>query len=91
MRQIVLSKQAQKFLKKLPAKQARQIAGAVMSLKTDPQPQDSKQLRGVLLWRIDTGEYRAVYDFDKKQVTVYIIGKRNDDAVYRLLQRKLKG
>ena len=91
MRQGILSKQAQKFLKRLPPKQAAQISRAILSLKTDPLPPDSKKRKGAPLYRVDIGEYRAVYDYDEQTATVYIVGKRNDSEVYRLLQRKWRG
>ena len=33
--------------------------------------------------RVDVGEYRIVYDLPEDMVRVLLIGKRNDDAVYK--------
>jgi mRNA interferase RelE/StbE len=88
MHQIRLHKQATKFIGTLPPKQQRQIAAALISLQQDPQPQDSKKLQGYDYYRVDCGEYRIIYDYDEIIVGVYIIGKRNDDDVYRKLGRK---
>jgi mRNA interferase RelE/StbE len=88
MRQIKLHKQATKFILTLPPKQQRQIASALISLQQNIQPQDAKKLHGYEYYRIDSGEYRIIYDWDDSAVRVYIIGKRNDGDVYRKLQRK---
>ena len=45
-------------------------------------------LRGYPFYRIDVGEYRVIYDLDGDVVRIILIGKRNDDEVYRRLRRK---
>jgi mRNA interferase RelE/StbE len=37
-----------------------------------------------------SGEYRIVYYFEKDTIFVALIGKRNDDDIYKQLQRLLK-
>ena len=67
-----------------------QIAKKVLSLNIDPLPNDSKQLKGYSnLYRVDSGEYRIVYRFKPKEdlVEVILVGKRNDDDVYKKLSR----
>jgi mRNA interferase RelE/StbE len=88
MHQIRLHKQAAKFIGTLPPKQQRQIATALISLQQDPRPQDSKKLQGCDYYRVDCGEYRIIYNYDETTVSVYVIGKRNDEDVYRKLERK---
>jgi mRNA interferase RelE/StbE len=41
--------------------------------------------------RVDSGEYRIVYRFDTNLdlVEVILVGKRNDDEVYKQLKRLL--
>ncbi|MEG3845262.1 type II toxin-antitoxin system RelE/ParE family toxin [Microcoleus sp. herbarium14] len=78
------------FLKGLPPKIAAQIAKKVLSLNVDPLPNDSKQLIGYPgYYRVDSGEYRIVYNFnpDEDLVEVILVGKRNDDEVYKKLER----
>jgi mRNA interferase RelE/StbE len=78
------------FLKGLQPKIAAQIAKKVLSLNIDPLPADSKALLGYLdLYRVDSGEYRIIYQFDPKidLVKVILVGKRNDDEVYKRLSR----
>jgi mRNA interferase RelE/StbE len=78
-------------LKGLQPKIAAQIAKKVMSLNVDPLPADYKELAGYAeYYRVD-GEYRIVYRFDVEAdlVEVILVGKRNDDEVYKQLKRLL--
>lgn len=70
------------FLKGLQPKIAAQIAKKVMSLNIDPLPPDYKELTGY------PGYYRIVYRFDADAdlVEVILVGKRNDDEVYKQLK-----
>ena len=87
---VQISRQAQKFLGKLPPKPKRQIAEKIQLLKTNPFPQDSKALKGFApMYRVDSGEYRIVYQLENDDlILIALIGKRNDDHVYRLLKRQ---
>jgi len=80
------------FLKSLQPKIAAQIAKKVMALNVDPMPSDTKELSGYPdYYRVDSGEYRIVYRFDLQEdlVEVLLVGKRNDDEVYKQLKRRL--
>ena len=89
MRRIDLSRQAAKFLKGLPPKHGRQIATKLAELCFDPRPHDSKELQsGASAYRrTDVGEYRVIYSVTEQLIMVALIGKRNDDAVYRMFRR----
>ena len=81
------------FLKGLQPKVAAQIAKKTLSLNIDPLPADSKQLKGYIgYYRVDCGEYRIVYRFQPKEdlVEIILVGKRNDDDVYKKLDRLLR-
>ena len=90
MLNIDLSKQAADFLKTRPPKHQRQLAAKLQSLRENPEPADSKMLKGVhhQYRRTDAGEYRVVYRVAYDCLVVHIIGKRNDDDVYRRLANK---
>lgn len=80
------------FLKGLQPKIAAQISKKVLSLNVEPRPIDSKELTGYLgYYRVDSGEYRIVYRFkpDEDLVEIILVGKRNDDEVYKQLKRLL--
>ena len=89
MLKIKLSKEAGKFLKRVPPKHGRQLVAKITSLAGDPHPSDSKELKGYPLpWRRATaGEYRIIYRVEGDTLFVEIVGKRNDDEVYRQLKR----
>lgn len=77
-----------------------QIARKLDALSVTPLPHDARPIEGQVykdggwnFYRVDVGEYRIVYDLDESGqvltiITVAVIGRRNDDAVYRLLKRR---
>lgn len=78
------------FLKGLQPKIAAQIAKKVLELNVNPLPNDSKQLIGYPgYYRVDSGEYRIIYNFNPEEdlVEIILVGKRNDDEVYKKLER----
>ena len=80
------------FLQGLQPKIAVQITKKVLALNLDPRPVDSKELVGYSgIYRVDSGEYRIVYRFDPEidLVEILLVGKRNDDEVYKQLKRLL--
>jgi len=51
-------------------------------------PPDSKPLKGYSgYFATDIGEYRIIYTILEPEVRVELIGKRNDDEVYRKFKR----
>jgi len=83
------ARDALNFLMGLPGKQFKQVAGTVFGLLKDPEPHDSIQLSGYPFRRVDVGEYRVVYEVRGDTLEILVIGKRNDDEVYRQLKRKM--
>jgi mRNA interferase RelE/StbE len=80
------------FLKGLQPKIAAQVSKKVLSLNVDPLPSDSRALVGYSgYYRVNIGEYRIVYCFMPEQdlVEIILVGKRNDDEVYKKLKRLL--
>ena len=82
-----LDSRAQRFMDKLPSKHARQIMHRLLALLENSQPQDSKRLKQSIYSRVDSGEYRIAYKVIGNKIYVPLIGKRNDDEVYRQLRR----
>lgn len=88
MHNLDLSKQALSFIESLQLKQKKQIANKIQILLENPKPQDNKKLKGGgEYFRVDVGEYRIIYSLGKMTVFVFVIGKRNDDEVYRKFDR----
>jgi mRNA interferase RelE/StbE len=88
MRKLVLNKEVLKGLPDLPAKRYRQVVGCILDLLADPNPHHSTPLSGSPYRRVTVGEYRVIYRADDESVHVVVVGKRNDDEVYRRLERK---
>jgi len=85
---IRLSKRADKALTKIPVKQARQIAGRIKELAENPEALQSVELKGYAPWRrVKSGEYRIIYQIEGDELLIALIGKRNDDEIYRLIER----
>ncbi len=74
-----------KIFRKLPKKHALQIKKAIERLGVNPRPQDCIKLEGSNGFRVTVGEYRLLYTIndESKLVQIYVIGKRNDDEVYK--------
>jgi mRNA interferase RelE/StbE len=92
MLKIRLTTRVGRFLEEIPLKHAKQLQRKLLHLQEDPNPPDSKKLKGYDNYlRADIGEYRIIYsiDTDKAELLVEIIGKRNDDDVYRKFRRIL--
>lgn len=91
MLRIDLSRQAAAFLSDLPPKIARQVAEKITALGADPHRVPSEVLRGYEPWRrAKSGEYRIIYTIDGQTLRVMLIGKRNDDDIYKALKRAWK-
>jgi mRNA interferase RelE/StbE len=86
-----LSRQAAGFLKSLPAKQGRQIAEKLQALAVDPASIPSEALKGYApMRRVRAGEYRIIYALAGDSIEISLIGKRNDDDIYKALERTWK-
>ncbi len=91
MLKIKISKDADRFLKKIPAKHARQIFERIALLRNDPFAIKSLELKGFSPFcRFRSGEYRVIFRIDDDTLHITIIGKRNDDEVYKQLRRFLR-
>ncbi len=87
-RKLDLQSGVKKELKSLPPKHCKQVTLAILGLLQNAMPHDSVALAGHEPYRrIDVGEYRVIYRFDSDTVYVPLVGKRNDDEVYKLLRR----
>ena len=87
-----LKPKAKKFITFLPPKHKRQIKDCILSLQNNPFPHDAKKLLGYENYmRTDTGEYRVIYRYEEEKglITVALVGKRNDDEIYRIARRTL--
>ncbi|MEK7669433.1 MAG: type II toxin-antitoxin system RelE/ParE family toxin [Patescibacteria group bacterium] len=90
MLKIEFTKQSDKFLKKLLPKHKRQVSRKIQNLLENPFPNDSRLLKGTPgFYRVDIGEYRICYAVSADVLIIGLVGKRNDDEVYRKFKRLL--
>ena len=88
MLKVAITKSAGNFIKKLAPKQYKQLVNTIFSLMGNPAPHDSKHLSGYPEYkRVDIGEFRIICSFDKETVYIVVVGKRNDDEVYKRFKR----
>ena len=91
-----LSKSARDFIRDLnDVKRHRHVTNKLLALTAEAFPADSSALQGaefVGFYRVDIGEYRIIYSYseDTDVVSVYVIGKRDGDEVYKEFKQKLK-
>ncbi|MBI5414112.1 type II toxin-antitoxin system RelE/ParE family toxin [Candidatus Peregrinibacteria bacterium] len=76
----------------MPSKHGKQIAVRMHALCRDGHLPDTQKLRTShkpSYYRTDIGEYRIVHYIENNVLHIPLVGKRNDDDVYRKLFRKL--
>lgn len=86
MRNVNLSRDAEKVLRRVPEKHRGQLASKLLELSKNARPNDSKKLVDSTYLRVTVGEYRVVYDVTPDAIDVLLIEKR--DAVYKKLRRR---
>ncbi len=87
MRTLDITKDVRDCLKQLDPKQFKQVTNKIFSLLEHPEPVDSTALKGYPYRRTDIGEYRIIYRLEHQCVKVALVGKRNDDEVYKRFAR----
>ena len=85
-----ITKAAYDFLREMEIKPFRQVMLNILKLSKNPQPQDAKKLIGYEFYRIDTGEYRIIFQAEDGVLKIILVGKRNDDEVYHRLKNMYK-
>jgi len=88
---LILQSAARAFLKDLPPKQYKQIVERIFELLINQHPHNSKALKGHTgYFRVAAGEYRIIYTVDSDTVDIKLVDKRNDDEIYKRLDRLIK-
>ena len=82
MYQVVIEKQVQKQMERIPEPDYSRVKAAINNLANDPRPHGCKKLKGRLGYRIRQGDYRIVYDINDRVLTVFIISADNRKDVY---------
>ena len=82
--------EAVKFIGSVGGKQAGQISIKIFDLLKSPLPPDSEMLRGTFgaFRRADIGEFRIIYRVVDDTLEIPLVGRRNDDDIYKQVKRK---
>ena len=78
---VVLTKSAEKDLRKLPERITNKIIKVLKAFEDDPRPEGCKKLKGYAnLWRYRVGDYRIIYAITDVILLVDVreIGHRKD-------------
>jgi len=70
---ILIEEEALKALSKIPDPYAKNITKKIKTLAGDPLPQKCKKLKGTNLFRIRSGNYRIIYNLEKKQNLIRVL------------------
>ncbi len=75
---------AARTLRKLDGQAQRRVQAAIELLTIDPRPPKATQLVGGSgAWRVQTGDYRIVYEIHDQQLVVLVLALGHRRDVYR--------
>ncbi|AVQ72463.1 MULTISPECIES: type II toxin-antitoxin system RelE family toxin [Microcystis] len=84
MYEVLLEKQAERDLRKLPADLFERIIPVIRALNTNPRPSGCLKLKNSLQdYRVRVGEYRIIYEIDDKNQVVKVMRVRHRRESYR--------
>jgi mRNA interferase RelE/StbE len=83
MYKLLIEKQVQKQLEKLPVSDYNRVKASINHLASNPRPAGHKKLKGRLGYRIRQGVYRIVYDINDDILSVYILDVGHRKDIYR--------
>jgi len=70
-------------------KHYKQVHEKIISLLSEPRPQDSRHMAGYPnFFRVTQGEYRVIYSFSDSEINIATIGPRADGDVYNSFDRQ---
>jgi len=81
--EIVWSKDSIIFLNKLEPLVARRIVKSVKNFSENPRAKEFKRLKGESAFRLRVGDYRIIFDFDKKIKRINIVGIGHRKNIYK--------
>jgi mRNA interferase RelE/StbE len=81
-----LSKNAEKYLKKLDKTTRKRILNGLLEIKESPyESTNTKKLVGNEYFRKRVGNYRIIYEVNESLITVFVIDIHNRGQVYKRL------
>jgi mRNA interferase RelE/StbE len=86
MYRLELSKNAEKYLKKLDKTTRKRILNGLLEIKESPyESTNTKKLVGNEYFRKRVGNYRIIYEVNESLITVFVIDIHNRRQVYKRL------
>lgn len=82
MYQILIEKQVQKQLERIPKSDYARVKATINVLAQNPRPAGCKKLKGRIGYCIRQGDYRIIYDINDNIFTVYILAAGHRKDVY---------
>ena len=82
MYQLLIEKQVEKQLEKIPNPDYSRVKLAILNLAINPRPHGYKKLKGRIGYSYRQGDYRIVYDVNDHILTVFIIAVGNRRDIY---------
>ena len=81
---IEYSRDALKALLRMPSNTAKLIRTKIEQLAADPLAPNNnvKRLRGVNAFRLRVGDWRVVYEIDRRTIVIFVIGIGPRSSVY---------
>jgi mRNA interferase RelE/StbE len=83
--QVLVSRRAERVLRRLPRDVLERIGAAIDALGDDPHPPGSKKLSGHELYRIRVGSWRFIYAVEDEGLIVLILTVASRGEAYRNL------
>ena len=82
MYQLLIEKQVQKQLEKIPVPDYSRVKAVINNLTKNPRPLGFKKLKSRAGYRIRQGNYRVVYDINDHILTVFILAAGHRKDIY---------
>ena len=81
--EVIISKEAKREIKALPAKVQPRIYDAILLLGQNPHPTASRKLKAIDGYRLRVGDYRIIYLIEKKILRVIVVKVKLRKDAYR--------
>ena len=81
---VLLSRRAQKDLRKLAPQQRDKLVAQITALAENPFPPGRKKLKGQRgdYWRVRVGDYRVIYEVEQDALVVLVLRALDRKAAY---------
>ena len=83
--QVLISRRAERVLRRLPGDVLVRISSAIDGLVDDPYPSGSKKLIGHDLYRLRVGVWRIIYSVEEDELVVLVLTVAPRGEAYRNL------